>query len=615
MSFGSGLKTIWKVITVIREICLNIIFLLTIILIFGIYSLMDSSEGTKDYDPSGILVLDIEGSIVDSPSYDEDLYTLNKKINGNRVDSTRENSVFELTQKIEQATLSPKIEGIILKLDNFTGADLPTLEYVAKYLAEFKKAGKPIYAVGSQFDQKQYYLASTANKIYLLNQGTVSLYGFSANNLYFKSLLDNLKVDTHVFRVGTYKSAIEPFTRDNMSEAAKANTTRWLTAMWGNYLTDIASYREKPQDNLVPAPAIMLDRLRAVSGSMSDYALKNGIVDFVTTSSEFNQAINKRFGGYASKFSVYDYGLHPKRMQAIIHDDSVKSAKPLIAVVFIDGTIATGESTSSVAGSDTIVKQLKKLVNNKDVKAVVLRINSPGGGVYASEAIRSEVAVLRQNGVKVVVSMGGLAASGGYWIASESDYIVADKNTITGSIGIFGVISTFKNSLSHIGVHADGVSTSPLAGVSIVNDLPPEFNEMMQLNIENGYNNFITLVAKSREMTNEEVDKIAQGQVWLGQEAKEIGLVDELGDFDKAVVRAAKIANIPDHIVVWEKPETSFFNMLLGDYSSLLPKSAVEVIYNQLPISSQIKQHVAFWDSLNDPQNRYGYCLNCADIN
>jgi len=612
-TISTGIKYIWKTINVIREIILNLIFFVTILFFIGLIGLINNSTAINNVSQSGVLVLDLEGVIVDSTSYDQDLYALSKKLNNNNPDPTRQNSLFELTQKIAQATNDPGIDGIILKLDNFVGADLPSLQYLAKYLTAFKARGKPIYAVGAYFDQKQYYLASLADKIYLINQGSVSLYGFSTNNFYFKSLLDNLKINTHVFRVGTYKSAVEPFLRDDMSVAAKENTTRWLTTMWHNYLNNIANNRKSEPDNLVPSPEVMLSRLKAVSGSMSEYALKNGIIDEVLSSYKADQALNNHFN-FSPQLSIYDYQLNPNRMQSFNNQTTSSPEKSLIAVVFIDGTITTGKTGNNVAGSDSITKQLRDISKNDNIRAVILRINSPGGGVYASEAIRSEIKALREKNIPVVVSMGGMTASGGYWIATQSDYIIANPNTITGSIGIFGIIPTFENSLAHIGIHTDGVSTSPLADITIAKDLSDDANQLIQMNIENGYDNFISLVADSRHMNTEKVDQIAQGQVWLGEEAKKIGLVDKLGDFDEAVKKAASLAGISDYTIDWQKPETSFFASLFADYSAALPKSAIEIIYSQLSQSNQLQQHVAFWDNLNDPQNRYVYCLNCSDI-
>ncbi len=605
ISVLSVIKLIWKTINVFRQIFLNIIFFIAIILIFSGIELIKDLKKQDVVPQYGTLVLDLEGVIVDSTRYDDEIYALQNKIYGKKVNTSRENSLFELTQKIAQATTDPNIDGMVLKLDNFVGADMSSLQYVGKYLSKFREANKPIYAIGSNFNQSQYYLASYANKIYLTPLGAVSVYGLSANNLYYKTLLDNLKINTHVFRVGTYKSAIEPFIRDDMSDAAKSNTTRWLSAMWENYLNDISAQRKKAPSQLVPNPTDMLSELKAAKGSMSQYALSTGLVDVVASNYQYDLDIVQN----QHQLSIYDYKLTEKDEQT---DD-----KPLIAVVFVNGTITDSENNTDIAGSQDIVEQLRNIRNNlnsQNVQAVILRVNSPGGSVDASEAIRSELEALRSYQIPVVVSMGGMAASGGYWISTASDYIIASPNTITGSIGIFGIIPTFEKSLSHIGVYNDGVATSPLANNSVTRNLPDEMSQLIQMNIDNGYNTFISLVAKARNMSTEQVDKIAQGQVWLGSEASNIGLVDKLGDFDDAIETAATLANLTDYKIDWLKPDVSWFNSFYSEMLTMLPKSTAEIFFDQLPQAKQLKQQVSLWNKFHDSQNRYIYCLNCADV-
>ena len=610
---GRGFKLIWKGINLIREITLNLFFLFIVLIIISSVTLFNNPQ--SQYPTSsqeGILVLDIEGSIVDSTHYEQDVYKLINKINGGKkVDHQRENSLFELAYKIEQAAYDPNIKGMVLKLDDFVYADLPSLQYIGKYLEEFRTTHKPIYAIGSQYNQMQYYLASFADKIYLLNQGTVSLYGLSSTGLYYKELLDNLKVNTHIFRVGTYKSAIEPFTRNDMSNEARENLTRWTNIMWKNYLADISEQAGLDEDELVPSAQDLLARVKA-SGSLTQYALDHDIVDEVVSYSQFKTQLKDTLFNYPD-ISIYDYSLNPSAMQSFTNEAITNQS--LIAVVFVNGTLAKGNNEINIAGSDTITKQLSDITNNPNIEAVVVRVNSPGGSVFASESIRSELAALRNKHIPVVISMGGMAASGGYWISTESDYIIASPNTITGSIGIFGIVPTFEDSLSHIGIHADGVSTSPLANASLVQPLSPEYSGLIQMNIESGYNEFLNLVASSRNMTPEQVDAIAQGQVWLGEEAQTIGLVDQLGNFDDAIKKAASLAGLTHYQIDWQKPKTDFFQSLLSDYSAVLPKSMVEVVYHQLPISQQLTKQITLLDQLNDPQNRYVYCLNCASVN
>ncbi|MWP61497.1 signal peptide peptidase SppA [Gilliamella sp. Pas-s25] len=609
MSALSVIKSIWKIINFIREIFLNLIFLIIIILIFSTIALIKEAKKQEIVPQYGSLVLDIEGVIVDTTLYSDEIYALQNKIYGKKVNTSRENSLFELTQKIAQATTDPKITSIVLKLDHFVGADMSSLQYIGKYLTKFSEANKPIYAYGSNFNQSQYYLASYANKIYLTPLGAVNVYGLAANNLYYKTLLDNLKINTHVFRVGTYKSAIEPFIRDDMSEEAKSNTTRWLTLMWNNYLNDISSQRKKADTQLVPTPDTMLANLKATNGNMAQYAISNGLVDVIASNYQFESELT-----HQHQISIYDYQLKSKDKNL---DSDNENNKPLIAVVFVNGTITDGENSSNIAGSQDIVEQLRKIrenLNKHNIQAIVLRVNSPGGSVDASEAIRSELEALRDYQIPIVISMGGMAASGGYWISTASDYIVASPNTITGSIGIFGIIPTFEKSLSHIGVYSDGVTTSPLAGNTATKDLPLEMNQLIQMNIDNGYQTFISLVAKARNMTTEQVDKIGQGQVWLGSEASKIGLVDKLGDFDDAIETAATLANLTDYEIDWQKPQANWFNAFYSDMVAMLPKSTAEIFFEQLPEAKELQQHVSLWNKFNDPQNRYIYCLNCADV-
>ncbi|OTQ50054.1 signal peptide peptidase SppA [Gilliamella apis] len=604
MSALSVIKSIWKIINLIREIFLNLVFLIIILLIFSGIALIKEVNKQDVIPQSGTLIMDLEGVVVDNSLYSDEIYEIQDKIYGKKVNLSRENSLFDLVQKISQATSDPNIKSLVLKLDNFVGADMSSLQYIGKYLTKFKAANKPIYAIGSNFNQSQYYLASYANKIYLTPLGAVNVFGLSANNLYYKTLLDNLKVNTHVFRVGTYKSAIEPFIRDNMSEEARSNTSRWLNLMWNNYLGDISQERKKAPSQLVPLPENMLSELKAANDNMAQYALSNGLIDTIATNQEFELEINIK-----NRVSIYDYQLKENAMPA--------SKEPKIAVVFVNGTITNGENSSNVAGSQDIVEQLRKIrknLNKNNIQAVILRVNSPGGSVDASEAIRNELEALRSYQIPVVVSMGGMAASGGYWISTASDYIVASPNTITGSIGIFGIVPTFENSLSHIGVYNDGVSTSPLANRSLTQNLSSEMNQFIQMNIDNGYHTFISLVAKARNMTTEQVDNIAQGQVWLGSEGSKNGLVDKLGDFDDAIEMAATLANISDYQIDWQKQEGNWLNAFYSDMIAMMPKSTAEVLFEQIPEVKQIRQQVSFWDKFQDGQNRYIYCLNCADI-
>ena len=530
-------KWTWRLLNFVREMVLNLFFIFLVLVGVGIWMQVSGGD-SKETASRGALLLDISGVIVDKPDSSQRFSKLSRQLLGASSDRLQENSLFDIVNTIRQAKDDRNITGIVMDLKNFAGGDQPSMQYIGKALKEFRDSGKPVYAVGENYSQGQYYLASFANKIWLSPQGVVDLHGFATNGLYYKSLLDKLKVSTHVFRVGTYKSAVEPFIRDDMSPAAREADSRWIGELWQNYLNTVAANRQIPAQQVFPGAQGLLEGLTKTGGDTAKYALENKLVDALASSAEIEKALTKEFGWSKTDknyraISYYDYAL---KTPADTGDS--------IGVVFANGAIMDGEETQGNVGGDTTAAQIRDARLDPKVKAIVLRVNSPGGSVTASEVIRAELAAARAAGKPVVVSMGGMAASGGYWISTPANYIVANPSTLTGSIGIFGVITTVENSLDSIGVHTDGVSTSPLADVSITRALPPEAQLMMQLSIENGYKRFITLVADARHSTPEQIDKIAQGHVWTGQDAKANGLVDSLGDFDDAVAKAAELAKV-----------------------------------------------------------------------
>ena len=557
--------------------------------------------------------LDISGVIVDKPDSSQRFSKLSRQLLGASSDRLQENSLFDIVNTIRQAKDDRNITGIVMDLKNFAGGDQPSMQYIGKALKEFRDSGKPVYAVGENYSQGQYYLASFANKIWLSPQGVVDLHGFATNGLYYKSLLDKLKVSTHVFRVGTYKSAVEPFIRDDMSPAAREADSRWIGELWQNYLNTVAANRQIPAQQVFPGAQGVLEGLTKTGGDTAKYALENKLVDALASSAEIEKTLTKEFGWSKTDknyraISYYDYAL---KTPADTGDS--------IGVVFANGAIMDGEETQGNVGGDTTAAQIRDARLDPKVKAIVLRVNSPGGSVTASEVIRAELAAARAAGKPVVVSMGGMAASGGYWISTPANYIVANPSTLTGSIGIFGVITTVENSLDSIGVHTDGVSTSPLADVSITRALPPEAQQMMQLSIENGYKRFITLVADARHSTPEQIDKIAQGHVWTGQDAKANGLVDSLGDFDDAVAKAAELAKVKQWHLEYYVDEPTFFDKVMDNMSGSVRAMLPDAFQAMLPaplasVASTVKSESDKLAAFNDPQNRYAFCLTCANV-
>lgn len=605
-------KWTWRLLNFVREMVLNLFFIFLVLVVVGIWMQVSGSD-SKETVSRGALLLDISGVIVDKPDSSQRFSKLSRQLLGASSDRLQENSLFDIVNTIRQAKDDRNITGIVMDLKNFAGGDQPSMQYIGKALKEFRDSGKPAYAIGENYSQGQYYLASFANKIWLSPQGVVDLHGFATNGLYYKSLLDKLKVSTHVFRVGTYKSAVEPFIRDDMSPAAREADSRWIGELWQNYLNTVAANRQITAQQVFPGAQGVLDGLTKTGGDTAKYALDNKLVDALASSAEIEKALTKEFGwSKADKnyraISYYDYAL---KTPADTGDS--------IGVVFANGAIMDGEETQGNVGGDTTAAQIRDARLDPKVKAIVLRVNSPGGSVTASEVIRSELAAARAAGKPVVVSMGGMAASGGYWISTPANYIVANPSTLTGSIGIFGVITTVENSLDSIGVHTDGVSTSPLADVSITKALPPEAQQMMQLSIENGYKRFITLVADSRNSTPEQIDKIAQGHVWTGQDAKANGLVDSLGDFDDAVAKAAELAKMKQWHLEYYVDEPTFFDKVMDNMSGSVRAMLPDTLQAMLPaplasVASTVKSESDKLAAFNDPQNRYAFCLTCANV-
>ncbi len=610
-SIAGAFRWCWRILNFIREFILNLFLVLLILIGVGIY--LQFQDTPVDPATKGALLVDLNGVVVDNPALNSKFGQLGRELLGIRGAALQENSLFDLVEILRQAKSDPNITGLVLSLNNFAGADQPSLQYIGKALAEFRASGKPILAVGESYTQAQYFLASYANKIYLSPQGSVGLQGMATNNLYYKSLLDKLDVSTHIFRVGTYKSAVEPLMRDQMSPQARSADSQWLNGMWNNYLATVAANRHLTPEQVFPGAEQMLKGLQATGGDMAQYAVLHRLVDGLASRSEVEGILSKQFGWDTRArdyrhISLYDYPLKPK-----------PTGNGQIAVIFASGPIIDGEATPGSVGGDTTAAQIRQARLDPAIRAIILRVNSPGGSVTASEEIRSALAAARDAGKPVVVSMGGLAASGGYWISTPANAIIASPSTLTGSIGIFGVINTFEKPLSQLGVYTDGVATSPLADTALTKALPQSVSDLMQLTIENGYQRFISLVATARHKTPAQIDSIAQGRVWLGVDAKANGLVDRLGDFDDAVSQAATLAGIKQPQLRWYVDNPSFSEMVFSQLTSSVQASLPQALQGMIPasllqLSRQISAQSDWVASLNDPQQRYALCLSCSEI-
>ncbi|MHC6526800.1 signal peptide peptidase SppA [Vibrio proteolyticus] len=605
---GLIFKGIWKLITFFRLAISNLFFLASLAIIYFIY--VHSQAPTPGITQESALVLNLSGPIVEQSSYVNPMDSFAGSLFGQ--DLPRENVLFDVVDTIRHAKNDPKISGIVLALSELPETNLTKLRYIAKALNEFKSSGKPIYAVGDFYNQSQYYLASYANKIFLAPDGAVMIKGYSAYTLYYKTLLEKLDVNTHVFRVGTYKSAIEPFIRDDMSDAARESASRWLGQLWSAYVEDVSTNRQIDPKTLTPSMDEFLTELKATQGDLAALSKKLGLVDELATRQQARKAMIDVFGSDGEdSYNYVDYYQYASNVKPTFN-----AANDDIAIVVANGAIMDGSQPRGSVGGDTTAALLREARNDDKVKAVVLRVNSPGGSAFASEVIRNEIDALKAVGKPVVVSMSSVAASGGYWISMSADKIVAQPTTLTGSIGIFSVITTFEKGLNKLGVYTDGVGTSPFSGVGLTTGLNDGASQALQLGIEHGYQRFISLVGKHRGMSVDQVDEIAQGRVWTGQDAMQRGLVDQMGDFDDAVILAAKLANMESYNLYWVEeplsPAQQFLQDLVGqakvhlglDISSVLPASLA-------PVARQITQDANLLSSFNDPKGQYAFCLNC----
>lgn len=614
------LKWCWKGFNFIRDLVMNIFFLVFILLVISVFSVVQNQKHTELVGQQGALLLNLNGYLADNRDENMKWQTALQEINGQHV--PMQISTFDLVYAINQAAKDEKIKGLVLDLNYFDGADLPALDYLGSVIKRFKQSGKPVIAYADNYSQAQYYLASFADEIYLNPIGNVGIQGFSAQHLYFKSIMDKLEVTPHIFRVGTYKSAVEPFLRDDMSPEAKQNATRWLNQMWNNYKQGIAQNRNIPEDAVLPATTQYLTELKALGGDSTKYVMQRQLVTALTTSSELSEKLTALFGKADSgEFQHVDFDTYlaalPDRLEGIKYSHN-------IAVINVEGTIVDGDSYEENVGGDSIAALLRKAQADERIYAVILRINSPGGSAFASEKIRQEAEQLQKLGKPVVVSMGSMAASGGYWISSTADYIVADKNTITGSIGIFAMFPTFEKTLKKAGISSDGVSTSPFANVDGLQALPKAVSDLFQVEIEHGYDAFLEVVSRGRKLSKAEVDKIAQGQVWLGQEALQHKLVDELGNMRVAVEKAKTLAQAKlskdepaEFDVIWLTEEATGINALLSNFkqdTKAFIRSSVSEILGLPKETQKVQEELGLLSKFNDPKGQYLYCLNCSNV-
>jgi protease-4 len=564
-----------------------------------------------------VLILEPEGVIVEQLAYTNPFDSVINEAAGAAV--AREVLLQDLLDVIRFAQTDDRITSMLLNTDKLAGGGLSHLQDLAVALRAFREAGKTIYAVGSNYTQSQYYLAAQADEIILNAYGAVGLEGFSAWQNYFGEALTKLGVNVHIFRVGEYKSAVEPFERMDMSPEAKENYTRLLGDLWQLYVADVSSARDLAEGQLQDLINRQDEYLAMYDGDAAQLALQNGLVDRVESQPNTHAYLLDNLAGGAEQLRAVDYApyLFSKRG---VPGGGIPSLNQ-VGIIIASGNIVDGEAPRGTIGGETLSTLVRTARDNDSIKALVLRVDSGGGSAFASEVIRTEIEAFRASGRPVVVSMGSVAASGGYWIATPADQIWASATTITGSIGIFGLYPTFENTFAKLGIGTDGVGTTELAGYATIGrPLSPLAERSLQLTVEHGYDRFLNLVSASRDMTVEAVNTVAQGQVWSGATALELGLVDQLGSLDEAVEAAAELAGMTEYNRSYIEPAltpTQLFlqqlanNTLVGPIVRPLAAhfgsvSPVEQLISGITRELQDLLH------LNDPNALYLQCLECA---
>lgn len=551
------LRGFWRGVDSSRRFAVNLLFLLLALWLLSVFF-----AGAPKLQPRSALVIAPKGALVEQYTVDPASRALARLMG----EDAPEVQLRDLLRAIEAAKDDDRIERLVIRPDGLRSAGLAALREVAAALREFRESGKQVVAYADFLDQRQYLLAAQADEVYLHPSGAVMLEGFSRYRPYYREgLQDKLGVDVHLFRVGEYKSAAEPYILDAPSEEDRVANLFWMNDVWRRHLDDIAAARGIDAAALQAAIDDMPARLRAVDGDLAKLALEQDLVDALKTLDEVRALLIER--------GVRDERQHTFRQVSL--DDYLGfvdrerlpiGKRPQVAVVVAQGVITDGDQPPGTIGGESTARLLRNAREDDQVKAVVLRVDSPGGGVFPSEQIRREVELLRAAGKPVVASMGSVAASGGYWISMDADAIYADPSTITGSIGIFGLWMSVPRTLEKIGVRVGGVGTTRFAGAfDPTRPLDPAVGELIQSVIDKGYRDFVGKVAAARERDEDAIDAVARGRVWSGAQAHERGLVDTLGGLRDAIDHAAELAGLEkdQYRLAWiEKPKSTFEKFL-----------------------------------------------------
>jgi len=605
--FGRFIYGIWRGLDVLRR-CLHLLLLLAL---FGIV-IGALRQSTPRLPEKAALVVRPSGDIVEQLSGEP----IERALNEAQGEGVPQTLLWDLTTAIRAAAGDPRIPVLVIDTDDMGSAGQAKLEELAAAIAAFRHSGKKIIAHGTYFLQSQYYLAAQADEVYLDPFGFVLLDGYDRYRMFFKDALDKLSIDMHLFRAGKFKSAAESYTRRDMSAEDREESEAYLQALWRGYRAAVADARNLKAETIAQYADSYVTTVAAAGGDTAKVAKDIGLVSGLKTQQEVEDRLVDLVGADTNgksyrQVSVADY------LRATHAEDKQRGKGQAVGVVVASGEILDGKQPPGTVGGESTAQLLHEARQDDDIRAVVLRIDSPGGSVLASEQIYREVLALKRDGKPVVVSMSDVAASGGYYIAAAADQIIASPNTITGSIGVFAGIPTFSRSLAKLGINVDGIGTTPLSGATQLDrPLSADVGRLLQITVDHAYEEFLARVAKGRGKTREAVDAIAQGRVWAGGDARQQGLVDRLGNYDDAVAEAARRAGLKAGYGVRRiEPELSWAQQLLFHVRSsgermlgrigLAQSGAAQLVQRLKPLDLEL----ARWARLSSPNSIYAYCF------
>ena len=600
---------LWRGLDVLRRF----LHLLVLLVVFGF--VIGALRGSVPALPvKAALLVAPEGAIVEQSSGDP----LERAVEEARGQGHAETLLWDLTDSLRFAAKDKRIQAVAIDLEKMDGAGQPTLEELARAIHEFRATGKKVIAYGNEMTQERYYIAAQADEIYLDPMGFVLIDGYARYRMFYKEALDKLGVDINVFRVGAYKSAVEEYTRTDMSPEDKQESNAYLSALWASYQDAVTRARKLPPDALSKYVNSLSKTVPAAGGNAAQVALDAGLVTGLKTQIEVEKRLIDLVGeddttGSFKSVTTTDYA-RVAHADMKIHADG----KPRVGVIVASGEILDGDQPPGTVGGDSTARLIRQARLDHNIRAVVLRVDSPGGSVMASEEIYRELVAMRAAGKPVVVSMSSLAASGGYYISAPADEIWASPATLTGSIGIFAIIPTIDKTLGKIGVTVDGVGTTPLAGqLRIDRPMSEESRALLQSQIGRGYDEFLQRVSSGRKKTREEIDAIAQGRVWAGSDAKRLGLVDQLGSFDDAVRSAARRARLTDYELEFVEPELTWAQELVLQLKSKAAKTVVRALMDEKSVAfahvaqrlDPLTKEVERLSRFTEPNKVYAYCF------